>query len=199
MHTTSKYGVKLKTMFRHPIGYETTAMEMFFKNGRHVISLGDEYYVHASSTVAHGDVKTQAARKEFMGMNKNDVGRLIEIFDNTEGRWCVVLKPDGSTTDCSPLEINIVSKDIYDQWIEIYDARVLLKDAKPSLYTYQIEYKGLPRTIQSDVPINQGAVLRFGENKTVRYYFVERVHHLQMIADGIATHCGTHLILEARQ
>lgn len=200
MHTSTykEFGVKFQLAFRTPSGYETTAMQMFFKNGQSIINLGDEYYVHASSTVAHGDAKTQAVRKEFMGMEKNDVGRLVCIFDNMEGRWCMVLKPDGTITDCSPHELNLVSKEIYDQWVQIYDARTLLKDAKPALYTYQIEYQGLPKTIQSDTPIVRGTLLRFEENNEVRYYFVESVNHLQTIVDGISMHCGTQLRLEAR-
>lgn len=76
-----------------------------FSNGQFVIESGKTYRVKAVERSEHGDWKTQMVRKTFMGMEKDEVGTLKEVWNNWYGEFARVIKEDGSTCDIQPFQL----------------------------------------------------------------------------------------------
>lgn len=64
--------------------------------------------VVAIERAEHGDWKTQLVREKFMGMHQDEVGELVDVFDNCYGRWCRVRLEDGHTADVEPKSLALL-------------------------------------------------------------------------------------------
>lgn len=170
-----------------------------FHSGLSVVSEGCDYFVQAFQTIAHGDTKTQAVRKEFMGLLKDEVGQLMGLFDNMYGRWCVVRREDGMIVDCRAEELNLISEELYKALIELSVARKRLAALKPTLFEYKTSReKELPDGIKSDVPIvKDSCVLVKGTGGKQQAYQVIAVMHEYTSIEGQAVYTGTHLTLDS--
>ncbi len=92
------------------MGTNMTHMIVNFSSGEFVVAVSNpNMRVRAVRKADHGDWKTQLARREFMGMNEGDEGKIETVFDNFEGRWCRVIF-GGRYADISPKDLEPIQK-----------------------------------------------------------------------------------------
>jgi hypothetical protein len=65
-------------------------------------------FVRAVTRTEHGDWKTQLVRDNFMGLNAGEIGEVVEVFSNFEGKWVRVRKDDGKTADVRSESLEVV-------------------------------------------------------------------------------------------
>ena len=133
----------------------------------------EDVYVRAVKTVAHGDTKTQAVRKEFMGLQRKECGRLVGLFQNFEGRWVVVIREDGRTVDCRANELEEITKEEYDF------------QSHPAKFMYHTDAEEIPPfEYNRDIVEGQTIELQIAADKTIRFEVRSVTHVLRQYSDS---------------
>lgn len=190
-------GVQFQLFERQPImSSRTTNVMMHFDGVQTVITEGQRYFVQAVRTTAHGDERTQASRKQFMGLEKDHVGKLVGLFDNMYGRWCIVQRADGQTAHVTSRDLKMISEPLFDEHRKLIQVQKRIAEAKPAQFSYSTNLRDIPVLI-CDNPIVPNSVVSIRIDKGYRTYNVRTVYNRFALVDGVAVYAGAEIILDA--
>ena len=173
-----------------------TNIRMNFNDAETVITEGHRYFVQAVRTTAHGDDRTQSTRKEFMGLEKDHVGKLVGIFDNMYGRWRIVQRADGHTAHVDSRDLKMISETLFQEHRKLLEVSKRVKEAKPAQFSYTTNVRDIP-TLVCDNPIVPNSVVSIRVDTGYRTYSVRTVYNRFSLVDGVAIYAGTEVVLDS--
>lgn len=160
------YGPEQKTLLQFANKQQVITTKRNSSSSR--ILFDEEIYVRAPKRVEHGDWKTQAVRKEFMGLRQGECGIINAVFENFEGRFVTVQREDGKEVDCRPSELEVIDKAVYEF------------TQTPKEFLYRTDHVALPEfAYDRDVAVGHEFRVESEPGKVINLRVVNVIHEIR--------------------